>query len=207
MAGQAAHEPAHRALGETVDVLLGGISAQHRLGVEAAGQRQLAQDAVHARVGGQRADGVFDLGLAGVAGQLDVARLHAGLGGLLLLAAHVDLARLVVADQHGGQAHRRRAGGLDLGAQLGDDLVAQPAAVHQIAPPVVRSKSRCHDRPTISPFSSKSMIDCGRRRTEAGHGGHVAADRVDEAGADDGPHLADVQRVPGGRALQRRIAR
>ena len=104
----AAHETAHRRLGQPVDVLLGRDHAQHRLRVEVAGQRQLAEDAVHRRVGSQRGDDVLELGLADVAVDRHVARLHAGLGRLLLLAADVDLAGLVVADQHRGQAHRRR---------------------------------------------------------------------------------------------------
>ncbi len=40
MTGQAAHEAAHRALGEPVDVLLRRDQRQHGLGVEAGGQRQ-----------------------------------------------------------------------------------------------------------------------------------------------------------------------
>ena len=35
---------------------------------------------------------------------------------------------------------------------------------------------------------------------------HVAADRIDEPGADRGADLADVQRVAGRGALQRRVA-
>ena len=108
---------------------------------------------MHAAIGDQRSDGVFELGLADVAVDGNVARLHAGLGCLLLLAANVDLAGLVVADQHRRQAHGRTAGSFDLGTQLGDDVVAQLGAVHD------HGRHCAHDSPTISPCSSKSMID------------------------------------------------
>ncbi len=79
---------------------------------------------------------------------------------------HVDLARLVDADEHRRQAHRRRSGRLDLAAQPSHDLVAEPVAVHQHR--ATRRALELHSRlrgtdghqlnPTISPFSSKSMI-------------------------------------------------
>ena len=85
----------------------------HRVGVEAAGQRQLDEDPVDVGVGGELGDGRLDLALRRRRRQVDVARLHPDLGRLALLAAHVALARRVVADEHGRQADRRRAGGLD----------------------------------------------------------------------------------------------
>src|SRR5215831_13511817 len=47
--------------------------------------------------------------------------------------------------------------------------------------------------------------DGGRLGGQAGHGAHLAADRVDEAGADRGAVLADRQPEPRRRALQRRV--
>ena len=79
----------------------------------------------------ERVDGIFDLGLRRRLGQLDAQRPHARLLGLLVLRPHVDLARLVDADENRRQAHRRRSGRLDLAAQPGHDLVAEPVAVHQ----------------------------------------------------------------------------
>ena len=111
--GHAAHEPAHRALGEPVDVLLRRDQVDDRVGVEAARERQLDEDAVDVGIGGQLGDRGLDLALRRRRRQVDVARPHPDLGRLALLAAHVALARRVVADEHRRQADRRRAGRLD----------------------------------------------------------------------------------------------
>ena len=63
MAGLAPHEATHRALGEPVDIFLERDLFEHLLHVEAIRQRELAQDAVHAGVGGERSDGVVHLRL------------------------------------------------------------------------------------------------------------------------------------------------
>ena len=106
--GDAAHEAAHRALGEPVDVLLRRDQVDHRLGVEPVRQRQLDEDPVHVRIGGQLGDRRLDLALRRRRREVDVARPHPDLGRLALLAAHVALARRVVADEHGDEADRRR---------------------------------------------------------------------------------------------------
>ena len=126
----AAHEAAHRALGEPVDVLLRRDQVDHRLGVEAGGQRQLDEDAVHVGVGGELGDRRLDLALRRRRREVDVARLHPDLGRLALLAAHVALARRVVADEHRRQADRRRAGRFDALGERFEQLVTQGQAVH-----------------------------------------------------------------------------
>ena len=70
--GHAAHEPAHRPLGEPVDVLLRRDQVDHRVGVEAGRQRQLDEDPVHVGVGRQLGDGRLDLALRDVGRQVDV---------------------------------------------------------------------------------------------------------------------------------------
>ena len=110
-------------------------------------------------IGGELADDRLDVGLRRGLRQLDALRDHPGLVRLLLLHAHVDLGRLVDADQHRRQAHRRRTERLDLAAQAHDRLVPQTIAVHQDRTAGRALEVLAHDRPTISPFSSKSMID------------------------------------------------
>ena len=93
-----------------------------------------------------------------------------GFFGLALLHAHVDLARLVGADEQGRQADVRRSHRLDLVAQAGDDLVAQAIAVEQDRPArspfeivahlghlLSLTPCRPQERPMISPSSSKSI--------------------------------------------------
>ena len=112
---------------------------------------------MHRGVGGERGHRRLDVGLSGILGELDSLRDEPGLLGLLVLHAHVDLTRLVGADQHGGEAHARRSGGVDLGADPRDGLVAQAVAVHQYRPTGRVLEVAHQDSPTISPFSSKSM--------------------------------------------------
>ena len=68
MAGLAAHEAAHRPFGESVDVLLERDLLEDLLHVETVGQGELAEDAVHRRIGGELGDGVVHLCLAGGGG-------------------------------------------------------------------------------------------------------------------------------------------
>ena len=113
---------------------------------------------------------------------------HARLVRLLVLVAHVDLARLVVADEHGRQAHRRRAerrrSRRAAGRRSRRAAGCRPSGSRR---PACARSLVAHDRPTISPFSSKSMIDAAGVGAEPGHRAHLAADRVDEAGADRRP--------------------
>ncbi len=131
VAGKIAYEAAERLGGQAVDVFFGRQHGQHRLGIEMVGHRQLAEDAVHRRVGHELGDGGFDLGLGGVAGKADVARDHAGFFGLAMLHPDVDLAGLVVADEHRGQADRWVACSGDRRGQTGDGLVSESVAVEQ----------------------------------------------------------------------------
>jgi hypothetical protein len=92
-------------------------------------------------------------------------RHHAGLAGELALAGDVQLAGLVVADEHRGEAHRGRAGGLDGGRSEAMISPRRRMPSMRTAPPGVRSKfadgastgslTRAH---WISPLSSKSMM-------------------------------------------------
>ena len=76
-----------------------------------------------------------------VAGSVSLRLIIPASAARSVLHPHVAVARPVVADEHGGQAHRRRTGRLDRGPQPGDDLVAQAQPVHQDRPAGVRSKS------------------------------------------------------------------
>ncbi len=175
VAGQAAHEPAHRALGEPVDVLLGRQQRQHRLGVEAVGQRQLARGC-RAPPGRRRARRRRPRPAPGVAspGSSTCFETHAG----LLRPSCASCAR------RSGSAGRRRPAPWPgtpaampaasiVAAHAGDGLVAQPVAVHQDGATGRALERRrldaAHDRPTISPCSSKSMIAGRGRGAEAGH--------------------------------------
>ena len=99
---------------KAVDVLGRIDGQQHVRGVDVPGQRQLHQDAVHAGIGVEPGDQRQQLGLGGLLGQAMIEARHAELGRHLALAAHIDLAGRIGADQD-----RRQAG---LGAAFGDQL-------------------------------------------------------------------------------------
>ncbi len=160
MAGQAAHQTTHTAFGETVDILFEGDQAEYRLGIQTGGKGELAENPVDRVIVGQYPDSVLHLCLRRAGRQVHLARHHAGLLGLAVLVADIDLARPVVADEHRGQAHEGIARFGDGGAQAGDDLVAESVAVHQhgTAGCEVEGKGAHHDKPTIWPSSSMSMM-------------------------------------------------
>ncbi len=60
-------------------------------------QRQLHENAVHVGIVVEIVDQLEQVPLAGLGRQLVLVGIHAGLDGLLALAAHVDLARRVLA--------------------------------------------------------------------------------------------------------------
>jgi hypothetical protein len=94
-------------------------------GVDVLGQRQLHQDAVYAVISVEPGDQRQQLGLGGLLGQAMVKVYHAELGRQLALAAHIDLASRIGADQHGSETRRRSAVGNQIGHALAHSL-AQP---------------------------------------------------------------------------------
>ena len=140
--------------------LSGGMRSMTGSASRPARQRQLDEDAVDGRVGGQLGDDRLHLGLAGVGRRGRCGgTAHADCGRLLLLRRHVAPARGVVADEHGGQADvrrpqlhevaRRRAARTDLGQRLAvHDLcghgptVAAPATLGVSARAPAPSSSR-----------------------------------------------------------------
>ena len=64
------------------------------------GNGELDQNAVNGRVSVQRRDQGQEVGLTGLGRQLVGHRMHAGGQGLLALAADIDLATGIVADEH-----------------------------------------------------------------------------------------------------------
>ena len=61
--GHSLHEASEARIGEPVDILRGRDQVDDRTRVEAIGQRQLHEDAVDGRIGGERGDDVLHLGL------------------------------------------------------------------------------------------------------------------------------------------------
>jgi len=85
---------------------------------------------VDVRIGGQLGDRRLDLALRGRRRQIHVTGPHPDVSRLALLAAHVALARGVVADEDGDEADRRGAGRFDALGQPLEQLVTQRQAVH-----------------------------------------------------------------------------
>ena len=98
---------------KAIDVLRRIDGKEDLRGVDVPGQRQLHQDTADRGIGVQPADQFQQLGLRGLRRQAMIEARHADLGGCLALAADVDLARGIGADQH-----RREAGP---GHTLGDE--------------------------------------------------------------------------------------
>ena len=76
-------------------------------------QRQLHQDAMHAGIAIELRDQCQQIGLRDVGRQHVLERRHAGRLRLLVLAADIDLARGIVADQHHRKPGRQAAVALD----------------------------------------------------------------------------------------------
>ena len=131
MAIAAPNKPTHRSFGEAINILFGGKQIEHTLCVETIRERKLDENAVDAGVVGQLRDRGFEVGLADVRRKLDMTRDHASFVRLLSLVSHINLARLVVADKHGGQTDVRITQRSDALIESGDDLVTKEIAVHQ----------------------------------------------------------------------------
>jgi hypothetical protein len=101
----------------------------------------------------------LELSLGRVAAEPDVTRPHARSGGRPVLGGDVDERRAVATDDHGREADRERSRRAELRPETGDDLVPEAGAVHDDGLPL----DHRYDNPTISPFSSKSMIDAAGR--------------------------------------------
>ena len=113
---------------EAVDILGRIDGQQHLRGVDVLGQRQLHQDAVHGLVGVEPGDQRQQLGFGRALGQAMIEARHAELGRELALAADIDLARRVLADQHRCQARLGPAGG-DQRLDARADALAQAGRV------------------------------------------------------------------------------
>ena len=75
---------------KAVDVLFWRDRLDHALVVDMAGNWELAEDAVHGRIGIELLDQRQQVGLAGLDGQPMLEGLHATFDGLAALVAHVD---------------------------------------------------------------------------------------------------------------------
>ena len=120
----AAQRPSRDAAGGQPVHVLGRVQPiDHRIGVEAVGERQLDEDPVDGGVGVQPVDHRVQLVLRGLRREAHRVDLEPGLGGGAVLVPHVDLARRILPDEDDGEA------GLDAvlgelgggGAHLGAD--------------------------------------------------------------------------------------
>ena len=111
---------------EAVDVLGGSDARERARLVEAVRQRALHEDAVHGRIGVEAVDQRVELGLRRARRKLVVKRLHARLGGLLVLAPHVDLRGGIGAHEHRGEAGLRPTAGNQLAHALRHALADRP---------------------------------------------------------------------------------
>ena len=118
---------------ESVDVLLRKDVIDNRVGIDLLRQRHLHEDAMYGIVGVEPLDEREELGLGGRRRQPDRLPRHAGLARRLLLAADVDRARRIVADQHHGEAGHDTplAQRGDVGGDFRPNLLRQKRAVHQ----------------------------------------------------------------------------
>ena len=85
---------------ETVDILCRVNRRDHPLRLDRLGERQLHQDAVDPLIGIEPADQIEDRREIGIGRQAELEGRDPGLGAGAPLAADVDLAGRVVADQH-----------------------------------------------------------------------------------------------------------
>ena len=131
--GEAAHQAARSTLGQPVDVLLRRDEVQHGLRVEAAGQRQLHEDAVHRGSATSRRQ-LLDLGLASVAGSSTGARRMPGLRPSCSCSGRTS-----------GSAGRRRP------ARSPGTPAASPAASMRPAAATISSRSRLPSISTAPP--------------------------------------------------------
>ena len=102
-AGQPGRQQPGRQRMKAVDILGRRDGLDHLARVDLRRQRQLHQDAMHGRVLVQPLDQLQQLGFGRRRRQFVERRAHIGRGGLGGLAAHIDFARRIVADEHHGQ--------------------------------------------------------------------------------------------------------
>ena len=120
---------------EAVDVLVRIDRAEHGAGVDVLGQRHLAEDAVDLGIGVEPGDQRQQRVLRGLGRQAVLERADADLLAGLDLAADIDLARRIVADQDHGEAGARLAGGdhrVDFGLGLLVQLARDRAPVDDL---------------------------------------------------------------------------
>ena len=110
---------------EAIDVLGGADRGDHRLFVEVAGQWQLDEDTVHRRIGVQLRDQCEQVRLGRIGGQAVLEAFHVCGYGRLVLAAHIDLARRILAHEYHREA-RLAARRLGEFRRLLADALAQP---------------------------------------------------------------------------------
>ena len=91
---------------QTIDILCRIDGVDDGLCVQALRQRQLHQNAMHARIGIELCDQRQQIGLRRVRSELVLERRHARGFGLLRLVAHVDFGGRVIAHQHNREARR-----------------------------------------------------------------------------------------------------
>ena len=118
--GKAAGEPAGIVRMQAVDILGRIDGVDDGFGVDRFRQRQLHENAVHRGIAVELCDQRQQIGLRDVGGQLVLERGHAGGLGLLVLAADIDLAGGIVADQHHRKARRELMLALDPRDLVGD---------------------------------------------------------------------------------------
>ena len=91
---------------QAVDVLGGIDGVDDGFGMDRFRQRQLHENAVHRGIRVELCDQRQQIGLRDIGRQPVLERRHAGGLGLLVLAADIDFAGGVVADQHHREARR-----------------------------------------------------------------------------------------------------
>ena len=116
---------------QPVGVLAGVDALQRGVLVEVLGQRQLHDVAGALGVGVELVDGLVELGLADVGGQVAADRVDADLRAVGVLAAHVGLRAGIVADQDRAQSGRPAGRGQRRHPllEVDEDLVARGLAV------------------------------------------------------------------------------
>ena len=102
--GKAAGEPAGIVRVQPVDILGRIDGVDDGFGIDRFRQRQLHENAVHGGIAVELRDQRQQVGLRDIGRQPVLERGHAGGLGLRVLAADIDLAGGVVADQHHGKA-------------------------------------------------------------------------------------------------------
>jgi hypothetical protein len=120
---------------KAVDVLRGSNGAQDEPGVDVSRQRHLAKDAVNGRILVERGDQRQNFSLAALCRQTVLEAGDADFRAFLDLAADINFARGIVADEDHRQAGPGMAGGyerIDLRLRFGVELFGDGASVDDI---------------------------------------------------------------------------